>query len=145
MKNIQSYLKLCNQLWGLAGRYVTQLGPPKCIVLIVHILPPPKWLTIWYARRATYTECCVTIPQNTVSLSLSVVIHLITSSATSSLFFFLPWERVCWTLLGCHYASFLTRSLGFLELFSNSPLSLSGCLPWGPASCPAITRTIWSE
>ncbi len=26
--------------------------------------------------------------------------------------------------IGCHYASFMTSSLGFLELFSNSPLSL---------------------
>jgi hypothetical protein len=39
----------------------------------------------------------------------------------------------------------LTRSLGFLELFSNSPLSIFGHLSWGPASRLAITRTNWSE
>jgi hypothetical protein len=38
--------------------------------------------------------------------------------------------------LGCHYASFPTRSLGFVELFPNLR---------GPASRLAITRTIWSE
>jgi hypothetical protein len=42
------------------------------------------------------------------------------SSATSSTFFILPWERVSPPFLGCHYASFLVRSLGLLELFSNS-------------------------
>jgi hypothetical protein len=40
---------------------------------------------------------------------------------------------------------FLTRSLGFKELFSNSPLSIFGKLSRGQASGLAITRAIWSE
>jgi hypothetical protein len=48
-------------------------------------------------------------------------------------------------LFGCHYASFPTKSLGFLELFSNSPLSVCGRLSQGPASCMTITRITWSE
>jgi hypothetical protein len=42
---------------------------------------------------------------------------------------FLPRERVSWTffLLSLYCTSFLTRSLGFLELFSNSPLSVFVC------------------
>jgi hypothetical protein len=43
-------LEHCKPWWG-------QAGPAKCIVLTVHFLPLPTWLTIWYAGRAIYTEC----------------------------------------------------------------------------------------
>ncbi len=67
------------------------------------------------------------------------------SSSTSSPIFFLPWERLSLIFLGCHYASFLKRSFGFLELFSNSPLSFFGRLLWGLASHLTSMRNIWSE
>ncbi len=115
-----------------------------------HSYPPPTRLTIWYAGRAIYTECWGTIPQYTVCCCHSILWHSVlttssisfSSSATSSPLFFLPWERICWTFLGCYYASFPTMFLGFLKLFSNSPLSIVGCLLWGPASRMTITRTI---
>jgi hypothetical protein len=40
---------------------------------------------------------------------------------------------------------FLVRSLGCLELFSNSHFSVFGSQETGLASCPTIMRTIWSE
>jgi hypothetical protein len=88
--------------------------------------------TCWYAGRAIYTECWGTIPQYSVAVTRSCDTLVLTTSsssspsATSSPFFFLPWQRVSWTFLVCHYASFPTRSLGFLELFSTFPLSVFG-------------------
>ncbi len=41
--------------------------------------------------------------------------------------------------------AYLSRSLGFLESFSDSILSIFGHRYHGPASSLAITRTIWSE
>ncbi len=59
-----------------------------------------------------------------------------------------PWERVSWLcfrLSAYDYFFFISRFIGFLELFSNSPLIIF-CHCWhGPASCLAIKRTIWSE
>ncbi len=71
-------------------------------------------------HSATVTRSCDTL--------------VLTASSSSSLLeatypvFFLCWEIVSWTFLGCHYAHFLNRSIGFLELFSSSPLSIFGCL-----------------
>ncbi len=113
----------------------------------IHILrSAPTWLTIWCAVRAIYTECWGIIPQYTVSLRLCSVAHrvLIASSAISATSSY-PEKEWAEPFLGCHYVSFLTRSLGFLELFSNSPWSIFVCHSWGPASRLAITKTIWSE
>ncbi len=98
-----------------------------------------------------YTEYWGLIPQYTVLLLLSLVTHWFSSHHhlhhqqlhLSS--YFLPWERVSWDFLGYHNANFLTRSFGFLELFSYSPLSVFGHRWQGSASCLVITRTIWSE
>jgi hypothetical protein len=46
---------------------------------------------------------------------------------------------------GYHHVSFSIRSLGSLELFSNSPLSVIFRLSQGPASRLTIKRTIWSK
>jgi hypothetical protein len=136
----------------LVGRCETQLGPHKCVLLT--ICYPPSWLTFlicgeryckyiyWVLRNnssvhsVAFTQTCDTLLLTSSSSS---------SSATSSHIFFLPWERVSRTFLGYHHASFLTRSLCFLELFSDSLFSVFGHLLWGPASCLAITRTVWSE
>ncbi len=67
------------------------------------------------------------------------------SSATSSIIFFLPWERVNRPFIGCHHANFPARTLGFLELFSNCPVSIIGHISQGAASHLDITRTIWSQ
>ncbi len=50
------------------------------------------------------------------------------SSTISSPFFILLWERVSWPFFRLLQCMFLTRSLGFLESFSNSPLSSFGHL-----------------
>ncbi len=50
-----------------------------------------------------------------------------------------------WPFFRLSLKLFLTRSLGFLVLLSNSPLSIFGCLSWGPASWLAITTTVWFE
>ncbi len=120
-----------------------------CILLLPHIvnhLICRESYRNWVLRKnssvhsVTVTWSCDILVLMASSSSLSS-----SSSATLSPFFFLPWERVSWAFLGCHYASFLIRSLGFLELFSNSTLSAFGHLSRGLASCLAITRTIWSE
>jgi uncharacterized membrane-anchored protein YitT (DUF2179 family) len=67
------------------------------------------------------------------------------SSSTSSPFFILPWKRLSWPFLKLSLCLFSIQSLGFLEMFSNSPLSVFGHLSQGPASHVAILRTIWSE
>ncbi len=97
---------------------------------------------LWVPRTSSLDHSvAVTGPCDTLVLTASSS----SSSANSSPFFFLPWKRVSWTFLRSHYANFLTRSPGFQELFSNSPLSTFGHLSWGPASRLAIMRTIWSE
>jgi hypothetical protein len=60
-----------------------------------------------------------------------------------------PQDKISWLLLRLHFAYFLGRFLGCLELFSNSPLGIFWeCSLWfglcshGPASCLTITRTI---
>jgi hypothetical protein len=105
------------------------------------LYPPSPILPVWNVERVIYTVCKGTVPQYTESLSLFLVLTTSSSSSTSSPFCFLPWERVELSF-GHHYANFPTRSLGFLELFSNSPLSLEHlwlpltrfCRGWGPAS-----------
>jgi hypothetical protein len=81
----------------------------------------------------------------TVTLSCGALVRTTSSSSsssTSSHFFFLPWKRESWAFFGCHYASFLTRSLGFLKLFSLERL-------WPPLAWSSLLpdhhETIWSE
>jgi hypothetical protein len=69
-------------------------------------------------HSVTVTQFCDTLVLTTSSSS--------SSSATSSPFFFLPWERVSSTFLGLYYASFLTRPLGLLRLFSTLPWASFG-------------------
>ncbi len=116
---------------------------------IVCILPPPHgWpfdmrgeLYILYADEQFLStqRHCHSVSWHTGSHHIIIIFI-----RTSSPFFFLPWEKSK-TFLGCHYFSFSTRSLDFLGWFSNTPLSAFGHLSRGPASCRAITRTIWSE
>ncbi len=62
-------------------------------------------------------------------------------------------ERVSWLFcISCHLPSVPVRFIGYLELFSNSPLSvLRECSPWvhlrshGPASHLGMTITTLSE
>ncbi len=43
-----------------------------------------------------------------------------------------------------HYANFLTMPLGFIKLFSNSPLSVLSRLSRGPAFRLTIMKSVWS-
>jgi hypothetical protein len=83
---------------------------------------PPRVLTCLICRESYLyiyqllsTQCpCHSVMWHTVLTASSSL-----SSATSSPFFILPWEREsCPFFLGCHYVCFSTRSFGFLELFS---------------------------
>jgi hypothetical protein len=105
---------------------------------------PPTWLTIWYAGRAIYilstkeqfisSQCrCLLVLWHTGSHC--IILIFIISNFISLLLLTLRESKL--NLLGCHYASFLTRSLGFLELFSNSPLRVFGRL----SRCPAYFLT----
>ncbi len=150
VQNILSYRKLWNLRWGPAGRCETQLAPLMWRVDCLYS-PPPQGFTcvicgesyIYWVQGNNSSVCSVAVTLSCDTLVLTTLSSF--SLSTSSLFFFLPWERVSWTFLGCHYANFLTRSLGCLERFSNSPLSFLGCLSHGPASRLSITRTIWWE
>jgi hypothetical protein len=89
-----------------------------------------------------------TIPQYTVSLSLCLV-TLCFSHIIINLHFQLhlpsssyPEKELVKLSFGHHYANLLTKSLGFLELFLNSPLSVFGHLSRGPASRLTTMRTI---
>jgi hypothetical protein len=121
-------------------------------MLTVPILPPPHIWPSWYVKRASYTYWLLRNNSSVHSIAVTCSYEELvltasssSSSATSSPFLILPWERVSWTFLGCHYASFPTRSLGCLVLLFNSPLSVFGHLSRGPASCLAIRRNIWSK
>jgi hypothetical protein len=87
---------------------------------------PPTHFYLSDVEGAIYTECRGTIPQYTVLLTLCLVTHWFSLRRhhlnhhyhlPSSLYL----EKVSWFYLGCHYASFLTRYLGFPDLFSNPP------------------------
>ncbi len=58
------------------------------------------------------------------------------------------WERVSWLLFRLSLYLFMVKFSCYLELFSNSHLNIfQEHSPWDswPASCLAITRTIWSK
>jgi hypothetical protein len=105
----------------------TKLAHLMCPVDRSYPLPPRFHIS----ERAMYTKCRGTIPQYTVSLSLCLVTHWFSPHhhhvhhqlhfpSSSSL------RKVSWTFLGCRYVCFPTRSLGCLELHSNSSLSILG-------------------
>jgi hypothetical protein len=131
-------------------------GTAECVMLTVCILPP-SWLTFlicgenyiyWVLRNnSSIHGVVVTQSRDTLVLiatSLHHLQHLFIISNIISLRLLTP-RRVSWTFLGFHHASSRLGPLGFLELFSNPPLSVFSHLSWGPASRLAITRTIWSE
>ncbi len=150
MENTQSYRKHCNPQWGPAMRCETQLDLPD-VSCWPSVSFPSAWLTIWCGESYIYWVLRNNFSINSVNVTRPCDILVLTASSSSSSSsatlssVFLPWERASWIILGCHYASFPTRSLGFLELFSNSPLSAFGHLSWAPASCLAITRSIYSQ
>jgi hypothetical protein len=114
-------------------------------------LPPPH-LPFYLPEmwgELIYTECRGIIPQYTVLLSLCLVtqwfLHHHFDLQLHLPFFSYPETEKVELSFGCHYASFQIRSLRFLELFPNFPLSVFGCLSQGPVSHLTITRTIRSE
>ncbi len=104
-------------------------------------LPPPHtWVDrlmngendiYWVLRNSSFAHS-VAVTQYCDTSSHCIIIIFIISKFISLLL--LTPRKSKLNILGCHYASFPTRSLGFLELFSNSPLSDSGLLSQGPAS-----------
>ncbi len=131
------------QLGGLRASWAHQ-----CIVLTVPILPPPMVDHLICGDSYIYRMLRnnSSVHSVTVTLSCDTLVLTASSSATSSPFF-LPWERVSWTFFGlslCQFSNY-RRTLGFLELFLNSPLSVFNYLPRGPASRLAITKTTWSK
>ncbi len=134
----------CTKKFSLIGSFATydeaQLAgvrpswPTQCVVLTVGNLPPSCFYLCYMSRelyilsaeeqywllrnKSLVYSVAVTLSCDTLVLTSSSSF----SSSTSFPFLFLPWERVGWFFLGCHDASFLTRSLGFIKLFSYSPL-----------------------
>jgi hypothetical protein len=112
------------KVFGLIGNSVTHgeihLGGVRpswtCLICNVdHSYPPPphgRPADMWgelYTPSAEEqflsTQCrCHSLSCDTLVLTTSSSL----SSSTSSPFFFLPWVRVSWLLLGCHHARFLT-------------------------------------
>jgi hypothetical protein len=98
----RSYRKPCNPQWGPGWSCETNLGQLK-VSCWPSLSPPLPWLTLlicrgsyiyWVLRNnSSVHNVAVTRSYDTLVLtSLSS-----SSSATSSPFFFLPWERVIWT------------------------------------------------
>jgi hypothetical protein len=103
-----------------------------------HFYLSDMWRELYIPSPEEQFQCHCHLPFDILLLTTS----LSSLSTISTPFFVLLWERIRWPFSGCHHACFLTRSLGFLESFSNSPLSVFGHLSLGPASHLAITRTI---
>jgi hypothetical protein len=112
-----SYLKTCayGNLFITWKEQLEDVKPSwystaKCVMLTIHIHPPPFTCLICM----TYTESWGTIPEyiHVVSLSIGLITQVLTallslSLETSSPFFLLPRERVSWPFcLGYHYACF---------------------------------------
>ncbi len=86
----------------------------RCVLLTVLFLHPPPYIftcLICGQSYCIYTESWGIIPQYTLLLTLGFVTHwfssqLSLSTATSSPFFTISWERLSWPFLGFHYAVF---------------------------------------
>jgi hypothetical protein len=91
--------------------------------------------------KELYTECLGTIPQNTHTDSHRII-NLIISNIISLIHLTLRKSKN--SFLCCHYASLLTRSLGFRVVFQIS-LEHFGPHLTRPNLLPATTRTFWSE
>jgi hypothetical protein len=145
VKNIQSSWKLCSPWWVPVRRCETQLAHLMYHV-DVGILPPPQFYLsdMWrelsilsYEEQFLSTQCrCHSVLWHTGSHYV-IIIFII-----NFISLLLTLRKSKLNLFGSHYVSFLTRSLGFLELFSNSPLSTFSRLSWGTAFRLALTRTI---
>jgi hypothetical protein len=115
-------------------------GPAECVVLTIGILPPcPSWLTIWYAGRATvyilrinYSVHSVAVTQFCEPLFLAASSSL--SSATSSPFFFLPWERVSLTFFRLSLCQFSD----YVPWLPRVVLQLSLEHLWPPLTMPRL-------
>jgi hypothetical protein len=84
--------------------------------------PPLHFLPVWYVERAMYTEFWGTIPQYTVTRSCNTGSHciiIIINNIISLLHLML--RNIKLILFRLSLCLFSIRSLGFLELFSNSP------------------------
>jgi hypothetical protein len=118
-------------------------------MLTVCILPPP--LHSWPSDMGGVLNILSAEEKFLSTLSLCLVTHWFSphSHHLHDQQFHLPSfsysEKDYLNLFRLSLCQFLTRPLGFLKLFSNSPLSAFGCLSQGPAYRLAITRTIWSE
>ncbi len=107
--------------------------------------PPPRFTCLICGENYTY---CVQRNNSSVH-RVAVTLSCDTGSTTSSSLTSRPSSTLRKSKLnlsfGCHYASFQNRSLGFQELFSNSPLSAVGHFSWGLASRLTIMCIIWSK
>ncbi len=93
-------------------------GTPKCIVLTISIPPPHIW-RVWCVERAIHTESWGTQFLSTQCPCHSVFIFII-SDIISLLHLTLRKSKFTLFRLLLQYCP--TRSLGFLEFCSNSPI-----------------------
>ncbi len=136
-----------HQLWVfvfIVLRFSLEVWKPSWERRVNHLYPSPCLTFLIYGVSCIYWVLRKNSSVHSVAITRlpSLVLTASSSSPATSSIFFLPWETVSWTFLGCHYASFPTRSLGFLELFSNSLLNVFGHPSRWPTFHLAITRTI---
>ncbi len=109
---------------------------------------PPLFWPVWYVERAIYTESWRTIPQYTVSLSLSLVTHWFSLHyhlhhqhyhLPSSSY---PWERVSWPFFKLSLCLFSDYDLWLSRVVFQLSLSLGPVSTW-PSWEPSEWSQVW--
>ncbi len=142
VQNIQSYRKLWNMWWCPATRCETQLAP--LMFRVDRLYSPPHSFTclicgesyICWVQGNNSWECIVAVTLSCDTLTLTTLSSF--SLTTSSPFFFLPWERLGCTFLGCTMPVFWLGSLAVWRGFPTLPwASLAASHEVQPPSCPS--------
>ncbi len=121
-------------------------GTDPYVVLTTSFLPSSTFLSVRYVERTLYVYWVLinNSSLHSISLSLDYVTHSFSLHHHHQLQNHFP---SCYTHFWVSLCLFLVRSLGFLELFSNSPLE---CL-WPPLKQSSLllghheNHLIWSE
>ncbi len=133
-------LVICGEVWlgGVRPSWARLMygvdHPYPAPHMVDHLICGKSYMNILSAEEQFLTTQCHC--HHGLVCTLVLTASSSSSSATASPFFFLPWKRVSWTFLGCHYASFPNRSLSFLEYCPT--------LPWASlASSHEVQLSVW--
>jgi hypothetical protein len=144
---ISVHRKPCFIAWRTSWEVWNPAGTALCALLTVHssahiftsLICGKSYIHI-LRNNSSVHSVAVTRSCDTLVLTASS-----SSSAASSLYFNLPWQRVCWPFFRMPLCLFLVRSLGFLDVFQFSLWASLASVNTSLASRMAITRTIGSE